>query len=446
MDPNRRRPLDYAAPMAGPGRTLAGAIFMAAAVTILNVALWVQYRSTRSALEAELGRRLEDVAVALAAVLDPGQIVAAWAETVSSATGVEATLLLARLREIQEAAALATITLYDQDGRAFLETTTGIASAMVSDPLYQAEVLAALRGSSVHTTLYRSGREYLMSGYAPVPGAQYAVGVEADAKFFTNLQRLRHSLLVVGALSVASLVALGLFHARVQNRLARAEASVQQAETLAAMGRMTAGIAHEIRNPLGIIRATATRLKKVYADPSAPDEKFDYIAEEVDRLSAVLDGYLGFARDAPSRLEPLDLVPLVRHTLQLMQPELEAAKVTVEMELPETCMLRGDVQRLRQVLINLALNAMQAMPEGGTLRLCLAQDATRVLLRVADTGPGIPAALAARVFEPFFTTKAQGSGIGLTIVRRIVEEHAGTVSLDTAPAGGARIELSLPRA
>ncbi len=446
MDRISRGPVDYGAGMAGPGRTLAGGIFMAAAVTILNVALWVQYRSTRSALEAELGRRLEDVAVALAAVLDPGQIVAAWAETESSAAGVEAPLLLARLREIQEAAALASITLYDQDGRAFLATTTGIASESVTDPLYQAEVQAALRGSSVHTVLYRSGSEYLMSGYAPVPGAQYAVGVEADAKFFTNLQRLRHSLLVVGALSVASLVALGIFHARVQDRLARAEASVQQAESLAAMGRMTAGIAHEIRNPLGIIRATATRLKKVYADPSAPDEKFDYIAEEVDRLSAVLDGYLGFARDAPSRLETLDLVPLVRRTFLLLQPELEAAKVAVEMELPETSMLRGDPQRLRQVLINLALNAMQAMPEGGTMRLRLTHDATHVLLAVTDTGPGIPADLATRVFEPFFTTKARGSGLGLTIVRRIVEEHAGSIRLDTAPAGGACVELRLPRA
>jgi len=419
---------------------------MAAAVTILNVALWVQYRSTRSALEAELGRRLEDVAVALAAVLDPGQIVAAWAETESSAAGVEAPLFLARLREIQDAATLASITLYDQDGRAFLATTTGIASKSMTDPLYQAEVQAALRGSSVHTALYRSGSEYLMSGFAPVPGAQYAVGVEADAKFFTNLQRLRHSLLVVGALSVASLVALGIFHARVQDRLARAEASVQQAESLAAMGRMTAGIAHEIRNPLGIIRATATRLKKVYADPSAPDEKFDYIAEEVDRLSAVLDGYLGFARDAPSRLESLDLVPLVRRTFLLLQPELEAAKVMVEMDLPETSILRGDPQRLRQVLINLALNAMQAMPEGGTLHLRLTHDATQVLLAVTDTGPGIPADLATRVFEPFFTTKAQGSGLGLTIVRRIVEEHAGSIRLDTAPAGGACVELRLPRA
>jgi len=295
--------------------------------------------------------------------------------------------------------------------------------------------------------LYRSGKESLMSGFAPVRGLDtFAVGVAADAKYFSVLRRLHHSLLLVGASSVFLVVALGIFSNRAQARLARAEAAVQRSETLAAMGRMAAGIAHEIRNPLGIIRATATRLKKQYDDRSHPDERFDYIPEEVDRLSAVLDGYLGFARDDPPVLEKLDLVPLLQRTVRLMQPELETGKVEMTLDLPATCPIRGDAQRLRQLLMNLILNALQAMPEGGHLNLRLHGTSEAALLELADTGPGIPPPLRQRVFEPFFSTKEKGSGLGLTIVRRIVEEHGGSILLDTGESRGTRIEIRLPNA
>ena len=161
----------------------------------------------------------------------------------------------------------------------------------------------------------------------------------------------------------------GVLHVRAQARLARAEAAVQRAETLATMGRMAASIAHEIRNPLGIIRATATRLKKLYDTPDSPDEKFGYIADEVDRLSNGLVGYLGFARDEPPRLVALDLAALVQGTLRLMQPEPDAARVTLATDLPPTCTVRGDTQWLRQMLMNLVLNAVQAMDGGGRLHV-----------------------------------------------------------------------------
>ena len=448
------------------GRMLAALLFLAAAVATLNVTLWLQYRDTRAALEAELARRLESLAQTLGALLDPEQVVNVWFEqsqdveaaspvgeplplatsvTDSFAIDTEALLLRSRLVAIMEAADLANITLYDQDGRPFLDAIHTGSDLLRQDPLYRAEVLAALRGSPAHTPLYRSGQEYLMSGYAPIQGdSSFAVGVEADARFFAGLRRLGQSLFALGAGSLAVLVLLGIFHARAQSRLARAEAAVQRAETLASMGRMAAAIAHEIRNPLGIIRATATRLKKRHDDPASPDEKFDYIEEEVDRLSAVLDGYLGFARDEPPRFATLDLVDIVQRTLRLMQPELEAAGVSLETELPASCPVRGDAQRLRQLLMNLVLNAVQAMNGGGRLQVRVREEEAFACVAVTDTGSGIPPALRNRVFEPFFTTKEKGSGLGLAIVQRIVEEHQGRIGMEAPAAGGTRVEVRLP--
>ena len=444
-------------PTLGSGRRLATVLFLAAAVTILNVTLWLQYRDTSTALEAELARRLENVAQILGAVLDPEQVVSAWyaqsqlaltaaAPADSMLLAPEALVLRAQLSTMLETADLANITLYDQDGRPFLDVIATGGGLLLQDPLYRAEVVAALRGSPAHTPLYRSGQEYLMGGYAPIQGGvTFAVGVEADARYFASLRRLGQSLLLLGAGSVAVLVIVGVIHARAQSRLSRAEAAVQRAETLASMGRMAAAIAHEIRNPLGIMRATATRLKKLYDDPDAPDEKFDYIAEEVDRLSAVLDSYLGFARDEPPRLAPLDLAQLVQRTLRLMQPELDSARVALSTDLTATCSVSGDAQRLRQLLMNLVLNAVQAMGDGGKLHVQLQAQESGACLALCDTGPGIPPALRERVFEPFFTTREKGSGLGLAVVRHIVSEHGGEIRLGASDSGGTRVEVHLPR-
>lgn len=432
------------------GRSLGVAVFVTACVVILNLALWLQYRATRSNLESELALRLENVAQVVGLGLEAERLADAWLVNTASSLELPDSLIVAAeavradLVAIVEATNLANMTLYDSEGRPFMDVSSG-RGKLLSDPLYAAEVLAALTGATAHTPLYRSGTEYLMSGYAPVRGMSFAVGVEADARFFSGLRRLRDSLFLIGAVSVASLAALGVFFARMQARLTRVFAALQRSESLASMGRMTAGIAHEIRNPLGIIRATATRLKKQYDDPEEPDERFDYIAEEVDRLNMVLSRYLSFARDDPPQLEPLQLVPIVQRTLKLMEPEIQDANVQLETDLPEQCRVRGDAQRLQQLLLNLVLNSMQAMPQGGTLTVSLRNAETGVCLEVGDSGPGIPVLDRRRVFEPFFTTKEKGSGLGMTVVQRIAEQHHGEVRVDEGPTGGAHVRVRLPR-
>jgi len=433
----------------GPGRIALVAALVGTGILVLNSAAWFFYRDARRGLERELARRLEDVAAAVAATLDPDQVARAGDFGTDPGRLVTAAdSLRARLRAVADAADLANVLLFDGLGTIVLDA--GGATAPPRDALDDVGVRAALAGATAHSPLYQSAAEFLMTGYAPVRDATDtpvgALAVEADARFFAALRRLRFAMAGTAGFSVLVLGALGVLFARAQASLQRAEAAVQRAETLAAMGRMTAGIAHEIRNPLGIIQATAARLKKRYEDPARPDERFDYIRDEVERLNAILTGYLQFAKDEPPRLEPADLVPLVERSLRSVAPELERAHIDLAVQLPASAAVRADAPRLQQVCLNVLLNAVQAMPEGGRITVQMTQVDDRVRLDFTDTGPGIPASVRGRLFEPFVTTKEHGSGLGLVVARRIVEEHGGTIALTDAPSGGTRVEISLPAA
>jgi signal transduction histidine kinase len=439
-------------------RMLGIPVLVGLAVLVLNLALGLLYRDSRHSLEAELARRLENAAAVLGTALDAGLVERARLEYESFLVrgAPPESLLVAPaydslrtlLRDIADHSELANVRVFDDRGAGIVDLAAGSLLGYAPEALDPAGVFAALSGSNAHSDLYQSGTEYLMAGYAPVRGADgvpiAAVAVEGDARFFAALRRLRFAMAASAALSVLVLIGLGLTFARLQNSLWRAEAAVLHAERLAAMGRMAAGIAHEIRNPLGIIKATNARLRKRYDDPAQPNERFAYIDEEVDRLNGILTGYLQFARDEPPQLQPLDLVPLVERGLRLARPELETAGVDVTLDLPASCRVLGDPQRLQQVVLNLVLNAVQAMPEGGRLRVHMTTESNTAQITFADSGPGFASAVRARLFEPFVTTKEKGSGLGLAVAQRIIEQHGGSIRVRDATPGGAQVEILLP--
>jgi two-component system sensor histidine kinase HydH len=442
-------------------RRLAGiALLVGLAILLLDVGLWLVYGGARRSLEAELARRLETVVAVLARLVDPSLVERAATEAgvgrldvadTDALFAVPATdSLRSLLRDIAADTDLANIRLADASGIDFLDLAAGPHEAGDREALDPAGVRAALAGVTAHSELYRSGAEYLMAGYAPVRDASgepiAVVVIEADARFFAALHRLRLAMVASAAVSIALLAGLGVGFARMQASLQRAEAAVQRSESLAAMGRMAAGIAHEIRNPLAIIKATAMRLRRRYEDPQSPDEKFAYIDDEVERLDGILSGYLQFARDEPARLVPLDLAALVDRSLRLAAPEFEPSGVRLQADLPPACPVRADAARIQQVILNVVLNAVQAMPQGGKLRVRLVQTDGRVRLSFEDTGPGIDAAVRGRLFEPFVTTKEKGSGLGLAVARRIVEEHHGGIEARAGATGGTCIEIVLPAA
>jgi signal transduction histidine kinase len=209
---------------------------------------------------------------------------------------------------------------------------------------------------------------------------------------------------------------------------------------------MSAAMAHDIRNPLGIIRAAAERLKKRYG--GAGDETFDYIPEEVDRLDRTVSDYLRLGTGRPGEPEALDLSEVVGGVLKDMGHETVRRKIAVAVEFDQLPAVNASRVELRQVFLNLVLNAVQAQPQGGEIRITGRRERKTgqdwAVVRVSDKGPGIRPEDLARVFEPFYTTREKGSGLGLFSVKRIVETHKGRVAIDSAPGSGTTVEVKLP--
>jgi two-component system, NtrC family, sensor histidine kinase HydH len=236
-------------------------------------------------------------------------------------------------------------------------------------------------------------------------------------------------------------------------QLRRVEAEARRAERLAALGQLSAGLAHEIRNPLGVIKGSAEMLaQKVKDSQPLVTELAGYISSEVNRLNALVARFLDFARPSQLELRPERIPDIVDSALHAAQAQFPEARVKVERQyatdLPE---IPADRQLCEQVFINLITNAFQAMDgQGGTLRVAIAQETSGsepgVCVTVEDTGPGVPPELREQIFNPFFTSKKDGVGLGLSIVAKIVDDHRGTIRFDPDTAQGARFRVFLPKA
>ena len=223
------------------------------------------------------------------------------------------------------------------------------------------------------------------------------------------------------------------------------------AEKLAAVGTMTAGLSHEIRNPLNAASLQLAVLERRVRRLQPPEqqpllEPLKLVRDEIARLEHLLQDFLQFARPRELSLSALSLPPLVDAVADLLAGEAERRGIRLEREVPEGLpLVHGEDERLRQVLMNLALNALEATPRGGTVRLLAMSRADDVWIAVEDSGAGIDPAVRQRIFEPFFSTKATGSGLGLPIVHAIVSQHGGVIGVESSPMGGARFWFTLPR-
>lgn len=217
---------------------------------------------------------------------------------------------------------------------------------------------------------------------------------------------------------------------------------------LAAVGQLAASIAHELRNPLASIKGAAQLLREQYDDEMTITEFLDIILEEVDSLSNLTSEFLDFARPIQLDLRPLCMNNIVLKTLQLMALQINDSRVTVDENLAEELpLIHADEKQIEQVLRNVILNALQAMPSGGSIRITTAPHIGRaggVELTVTDTGMGIPAEKLDRIFVPFFTTKTKGTGLGLSVVQRIVENHGGRIQVASEEEDGATFNLTFP--
>jgi two-component system, NtrC family, sensor kinase len=227
------------------------------------------------------------------------------------------------------------------------------------------------------------------------------------------------------------------------------ERAARRAETLAALGTMSAGIAHEINNPVGILSSRLELMLDGRRDiPPELRDDLEMLRRNVERVGRITRSLLSQARQSPMERRAVDLNMVVEDSLMLVGKQLSKDRVQIVTALaPNLPAIRGEPHTLQQVLMNLLVNARDAMPNGGTVRIETSRGTGRedgVRLVVADNGPGIPADVLPRISEPFYTTKVAGTGLGLPLSYNIIREHGGRVAVETAAGRGTTFIITLP--
>jgi two-component system, NtrC family, sensor histidine kinase HydH len=226
----------------------------------------------------------------------------------------------------------------------------------------------------------------------------------------------------------------------------RLKQEVARSRHMASIGSLAAGVAHEIRNPLSSIKGFATYFRERFRDNPNDRETAEVMIREVDRLNRVINQLLEYSRPLTMNRTPTSPQMIIRNALKLVEGRAREKGISIEADLPpEIGKIPLDADRIGQVLLNLNLNAIEAMEEGGTLRVALArQDARTLRIDVADTGAGIRQEDIPCVFDPYFTTKASGTGLGLPIIQKIVAAHEGDVMIASEPGKGTTVTVLLP--
>lgn len=272
--------------------------------------------------------------------------------------------------------------------------------------------------------------------------------LEANADFFEILGLFKRGLIIGSLVSFGLIIVFSFFISWMIALLIRTQESLRRSEKLAVMGQMAASMAHEIRNPLGIIKSTADVLKEKYAKKEPPDELFDYISEEVRRLNHLVNNFLSFAREPKLNLKTANVNEIIQRAVKAIERERYDQHITILItaaeQLVSDCI---DEDAMQQVLFNMLINSIQAIDAEGRIEIRLQRVAVKnkkyAQILISDTGKGIEGDID-KIFEPFYSTKSSGSGLGLTISKQIIDKHGGRIEVTSRPGEGTTFRLYLP--
>lgn len=433
----------------------------------------------RGALEAELGRKVEAIAAAAAAHLPADRVDFLRPGDEGTRTYRN---LHGRLDQLRAATGMRRVALFGLDERALVDAG---GQAAIGEPLPELardrlELSAVFAGEPrASQVLFEHEGLLYKAGYAPVMDGERVVAavlVEGSAASFAVLEEFRLALLALGIVAAGGVVAVAFLFSRTLARPIQQLASAarrigggdlstpvpragtvelgglaatldeMRAELLARdrqLQMMLAGIAHEVRNPLGGMELLAGLLAEDLAGDREKAARVGRIRQEIDHLSRLVNEFVDYARESETRFAPVELSSLLAEVAELVAPEAARRGTRLRVQ-PTDLELRCDAALVRRALLNLLRNALQASPPGSEVLLLARVGEGRIELQVVDRGPGIESEVAQRIFEPFFTTREQGTGLGLAFVRRIAQAHGGAVAHRPTPGGGATFVLELP--
>jgi len=427
------------------------AFFTLVLIVLVNLAWWLYYGRTERMLENQLSLRLQSIARTVALTLPAEQVENLAFDDIEAFDKISD-----RLESVREEDSLAEVFILDENYR-YLFTTVLEADSVYFlrdlNGVYIDSLFFGFASQALVTPAYRTGRLYLKSAFAPLYNPEgfltAVLGVEASVDYFDDLSALKQNLYYSSGLAVSGGLVLGLIFLLLQVRISRTEQKLFLGESHAFMGRMVAMVAHELKNPLMIIRASAERLSN-----KSPSEEAGYIVEEVDRLDGIVTGYLDFARGDGSLLQgenietfdPVELLEGIKKHLSEKYPAEPIEWMTDST--PGSFEITAYRRSLRQVIMNLLINGAEACLEAEKpvkLGLAAALITDRVEIKITDFGLGLSKKDMKKIFSPFYSTKQSGSGLGLYLSRKIINEMGGELKIDSEPGVKTEVIIKLPK-
>jgi len=416
------------------------------------------YRTVRDQMDEQMGQRLLAIATTVARTLPEDHIfdLIAFGSTSDTYEAIRSELETIALDN-----QLDSIRLVDADRMTLLDPDpAGAATSAVQE--LQPELALTLETGQPQTSplvridLDELPGEYLKTGFAPLQTEDGtvlgAVVVEGGSEFFSVLPGLRRRLINSAVFAGLALLVLGAVFFLILRSLFRLEDSLKSTAALAAIGQISSIVAHEIKNPLAIIRSRAERVRaKIEAGKDSEEvlEWFETIPNEVDRLNEIVTNYLSLARPGQGGEEQCEIASVARDTMALLRHDLERRGISLREDFPANALAAPTVQigsrSLKQILLNLILNAGQAIEGEGQITVRSREVDRGWEISVIDTGRGMGEEEVRRILEPFYTTKETGSGLGLTLVQSLVTGRGGKLEIHSTPGSGTEIRIRLRR-
>jgi len=417
-------------------------------VLFMNILVWLYLNQVESQFRNGLQERLQDSNQIL------GRLVSRYNQDINIETllpGDRSSLAYfyfqQPLEDIRLQTHLQSIRLLSTHGEILIASPEQISQQKTSSVAQRAEFKAAMQGTTVVSAVEEYAGEKFMSAFTPIKnddGFIVAVLVsEAKADYFTVLTQLRKRIFTFSLLSFVVILFTAFFLFRMIRRSMQYQVEIRDQEHLVQLGTMAATVAHELRNPLGIIGGAGDLIKKKYGRDD-DDEIFRYISDEVQRLNRLIDDLLRISRTPQLQIAELNVEELAQR-LTMSFDESDRKRLVVNIA-PLKRTFHSDANLLEQALLNVLRNAAEATNNNERIYLSFTQASKKILqITLRDQGPGIPPEIQHKIFDPFFTTKEKGSGLGLAaITRRIVTHLQGEITLTSQPGQGTVVQILLP--
>ncbi len=438
----------------------AASLLIALMLAVQYAGAWYWIEIVTISKEGELERYLEDLGqsavLGLADVTDSAfELKEEESEEASNASLTD--LAEGDFKRFAGAARLESLTLLDTEGRIVLSTTE---PDMIRQPFDFLELdrdafQSAIKGRSAGSLAYETDSAAFKRVYVPVMAQgsiQGALCLTAGRDYLGEIGKLKASMRILTTISSVLTLLIGWLVYRLLERQRTYERQSARADRLSSLGTLAAGFAHEVRNPLEIIGACAEDLERSLAEsPNAPKEAAETcrdISEEVERMNRLVGQFLQYSKPETSGDQtPASIAQSLKSAVGMLKHAAEKRGVALDAALdsiPESARVTLPDGGLKQVVVNLVMNAIQATPAGGRVEIETLVNGRAATMRFADTGPGIPAAIRPRIFDPFFTTRSEGSGLGLAIAHQLATRHGGNLEYEDRNDSGACFILTLP--